>query len=167
MLKIAITLVHKYSDSENEAQILGILDLVERVTDTHEEFDSDGNSLGFFDTYHYEITGLGIPHEVRFYHVVPYGVTPPSNLDWLDGHKVYYGPEYQMNEKTFFDWGLKRGTDHGADVSLYVEDVFKLDFKKVLRKLEKVADKADKTEFVQETGAKIANVEYFKKGGLR
>ena len=162
-MKIAITLVHNHSDSENEAQIDTILGLVERITDTH----TDPESGEDFFTYHYEIKGLGVPHEVRFYHVVPFGVTKPSNLDQLDGHKVFYGPEFQMVDKTFFDWGLKRGVDNGADVSLYLEAISKLDFKKMLSKLEKVADKSDKTEFVQDTAGKIANVEYFKKGGLR
>ena len=166
-MKIAITLLHNESDAENEAQISTILGLIDRVTDTHEEFDSEGISQGFFDTYHYEFKNFGIPHEVRFYHIVPFGFDRPSNMDELDGHKVYYGPEFADTQKTYFDWGLKRGTDHGADVSIFVEDLSKLDFKKLLPNLEKVKDKQDPTEFLQETGAKIANVEYMKKGGLK
>lgn len=162
-MKIAITLVHNKTDAQNEAQIDTVLGLVERLTNTN----TDPETGEEFSTYHYEITGLGIPHEVRFYHVVPFGVNKPSNLDELDGHKVFYGPEYQMVEKTFFDWGLKRGVDHGAEVSLYLEDLSKLDFKKILSKLQKVANKTDKTEFVQDAGGKIANLEYFKKGGLK
>lgn len=162
-MKIAITLVHNKSDAENEAQISTILGLVDRIADTH----VDPETQEEFYTYHYEIKDLGVDHEVRFYHVVPYGVTKPSNLDELDGHKVYYGPEYQAIDKTYFDWGLKRGVDQGAEVSLYLEDLSKLDFKKMLSKLQKVADKADKTEFVQDDGGKIANLEYFRKGGLK
>lgn len=163
MLKLAVTLLHDKSDSENEAQIDTILGLVERITDTHTNPDT-GES---FDTYHYEIKGLGIPHEVRFYHIVPFGKNRPSNMDQLDGHKVIYGPEFQMGEKTFFNWGLKRGTDHGAEVSIYVEDLSKVDFKALLPQLQDVASKQTTTEFLQRTGCKIANVEYMKKGGLK
>ena len=162
-MKIAVTLVHNKSDKENEAQIKAVLALVDKVVDTNVDQETGAEFL----TNHYEFKDFGIPHEVNFYHIVPYGINRPSNLDQLDGHKVIYGSEFQMNEKTFFDWGLKRGTDHGADVSIYVEDINKLNFKQLLPKFEKIKDKQDPTEFLQESGAKIANVEYIKKGGLK
>lgn len=167
MLKIAITLVHRYSDAKNKAQIDTVLGLVDRITDTHEEFNDKGEVIGAFDTYHYEFKNFGIPHEVRFYQIVPYGKVQPQNFFALDSYNVLYGPEFASVEKTYFDWGLKRGTDHGADVSIYVEDLSKLDFKNLIPKLQQVENKANPAEFLQETGAKIANIEYMKKGGLR
>ena len=196
MLKLAITLLHDKTNTVNENRISTILGMLTKHEQTTTEMVSDrifkevqkvrkDSATGVetpyteleetatpeyeasFTTYYYTINAIDIPHEVRFYHVVPFGINRPSNMDELDGHKVIYGPEFQMVEKTFFDWGLKRGTDHGADVSIYVEDLSKLDFKKLLPKLEKVKDKQDPTEFLQEAGAKIANVEYMKKGGLK
>lgn len=183
MLRLAITLVHNKSNAENEAQISTILGLVDRHTQESTETVRDRTIVenkegtteevlgpeyqATFYTYYYTFKAITEPHEVRFYHVVPHGKAIPSNIDQLDGAKVYYGPEFADTEKTYFDWGLKRGTNNGADVSIYVEDLSKLDFKKLLPKMEKVKDKQDPTEFLQEAGAKIANVEYFKKGGLR
>lgn len=196
MLKLAITLLHNKSDAENEAQISTILGLVDRHTTESTEMVRDRifkdvevtttdpetgeevitteqqESLGeeyqaTFYTYYYTFKDFGIPHEVRFYHVVPHGVNRPANLDELDGQKVIYGDDFPMVEKTFFDWGLKRGTDHGAEVSIFVEDLSKLNFKSLIPKLQYISDKNDPRSFSQETGAKIASVEYMKKGGLR
>lgn len=167
-MKIAVTLVHNKPD--NEAQIDTILSLVKRVTDTitQDQVDEEGNVTGqeSFDVYHYEFTDLKISHEVRFYHIVPFGVTKPANLDQLDGHKVFYGPEDQdKGETRFFNWGLKRGTDHGAEISLYLEDVSKLKPKDLAKTLEKLVDKDDKTEFSEETCGKLATVKLLKEVG--
>lgn len=167
-MKIAVTLVHNKPD--NEAQIDAVLSLVKRVTDTvtQDQVDEEGNVTGqeSFDIYHYEFTDLTIPHEVRFYHVVPFGVPRPANLDQLDGHKVLYGPEDQDKTETrFFNWGLKRGTDHGADISLYLEDVSKLKPKDLAKTLGKLTDKADKTEFSEETCGKFATVKLLREVG--
>lgn len=126
-MKIAVTLIHNKTPQENEAQIASLLSLVTRVatTVTEDQFDEEGNLIGqaSFEVYHYEFTGFGVPHEVRFYHVVPYGVTIPTNLDLLDGYKVFYGPEDQDKAgPRFFNWGLKRGIDQGSDISCYLLD---------------------------------------------
>lgn len=161
-MKIAVTLVHNKTPQENEAQIDALLQLVERVTDTL----TDEETGEQFDVYHYQFTDLATPHEVRFYHVVPFGVDRPANLDELDGHKVLYGPEDQdKGETRFFNWGLKRGTDHGAEISLYLEDASKLKPKDLAKTLEKLLDKADKTEFVEDASGKLATVRILKEVG--
>ena len=163
-MKLAVTLVHNKPD--NEAQIATMLSLVTRITDTHEEFDQDGNVVGSFETYHYEFNDLAIPHEVKFYHVVPFGIDRPSNLDELDGHKVLYGIEDQdKGETRFFNWGLKRGTDHGADLSIYIEDVDQFSPKTLASSLTKLVSKNDSTEFVEDPSCKIATVKLLKEVG--
>lgn len=167
-MNIAITLVHNKSDQENIDQINTLKALLTEVTDGPFTNPETGDS---WTTIHHEITGLGTPHTVKVYQVVPYGVTPPPNRGELQsGGIVYYGAgdeDKTGNHPRFFNWGLKRGVDNGADVSLCIEDLSKLDFKKMLKKLQRVADKADPAEFEQDESGKIANLAFLKKGGLK
>jgi hypothetical protein len=122
MIRLGLILIHNKGANANEAQITKVLQGVTKVTDTHTEFDSEGNPVGTFDTYHYEITGLGFAHEARFYQVVPQGVTRPPNLDLLDSWKVFFGPDQPSHNRRFFNWALKRAVDQGADAVIYIDD---------------------------------------------
>lgn len=167
-MKLAITITHNKTDAENEAQITALLPLVTKITDLNPEFDEQGNQIGSFETYHYELKGLNIPHEVRFYQVVPFGVTPPPSLYKLDSHKVFYGKgdeDKTGDHPRFFNWGLKRGTDNGADISLYLEDASKFDPAKIMAMLEKLANKADPTEFAENVSGKLATLRLLKEVG--
>lgn len=118
-MKIAVTIVHNKTPEQNEAQIAALLPLVEQITDTY----TDPESGETFAAYHYELKTLALDHEVRFYQVIPHGVTPPPNLYDLDSAKVFYGPEdAQRGAPRFFNWGLKRGIDQGADIVVYLAD---------------------------------------------
>lgn len=162
-MNIAITVVSNKTDAENEAQIDALLGMVSKVSETitQDQFDEEGNVIGqeSFEVYHYEFTNLSIPHEVKFYHVVPYGVNKPANLDQLDGHKVFYGEgDQDKGELRFINWGLKRGTDQGADISLYLEDVSQLNPKTLRQTFEDLKSKTNKKEFAEVDCGKLVTL---------
>lgn len=166
-MNIALVIVHNQGDQGNFDQIEALKNLITRVTDHHEELNEEG-ALMEYDTYHYEINNLGVEQTLRCYQIFPYGVTPPSNKDDIDSHKVYYGAgdeDKTGDHPRFFNWGLKRATDYGADLVIHLEDHRKLDFKKLLSKLQKVADKNDTTEFVEDQSCKISSLKLLKQVG--
>lgn len=161
-LKLSITVVHDKTPQENEAQLRALLPLVVKITDPHTDPDTGET----FDTYHYQLAGLSVPHEVRFYQVLPYGVAQPPSFYLLDSHNVLYGPEdAQKGKARFFNWGLKRGADHGADVSLYLEDAGAFDPAGLEKTLEKLADKADAAEYAEHASGKLATAKLLKDVG--
>lgn len=145
-MTIAITLVHNKTPEENEAQISALLTHVVKVGEEVSwdepvldengqpvtELDGEGNPVVQTETktatvYHYEFANLARDHRVLFFQVVPYGVDRPANYDELmqaDGcGGVLYGPEdANLRPSRFANWGLKRGVDRGADLSIYLED---------------------------------------------
>lgn len=163
-MNIAIVITHNKGDLANQAQIESIKGLVTRITD----INTDPESGETFETYHYEINNLGVPHELRIYQIVPFGVNVPPNFYELDSHNVLYraGDEDKTGDHPrFFNWGMKRGTDYGAEVVIHLEDVSKLDFKKLLPKLQKLSDQADKTEYVEDAACKVGTVKLLKDVG--
>lgn len=168
MLKLAITLTHNKSDQANIDQIEALKPLIKRITDTHTEYDSDGNAVGTFDTYHYELKGLGLPHELRCYQIVPYGVTPPPNFYDIDSHNVLYraGDEDKTGDHPrFFNWGLKRATDYGAEAVIHLENVGKFNIHDLPFKLTQAIDPSDKTEFIEDAASKITTLKLLKEVG--
>lgn len=162
-MKIAITLVHNKTDAQNEAQLQAILPLIEQIEDVHDELDENGQVIGQYSTFHYQIKALPIEHEVRFYQVIPHGVTHPPSLDLLDSHKVFYGPEDSSKGETrFFNWGLKRGTDHGADLSVYLADPVALTQTKLRNALSLLKND---TEYVETAWGKIGTLKLLKQVG--
>ena len=156
MVRLAITLVHNKSSQQNFDQIEALLPLVTKVTETIPRYDDQGVQVGTYEIYHYEITNLQIPHTVRFYQVIPHGVTPPSNLYQLDSAKVFYGPEdADKGETRFFNWGLKRGTDQGADISIYLHNPQQLTRAKLRSALNRMVNN---TELVDTLWCKVASV---------
>lgn len=165
-MKIAITLVHNKTDSQNSAQIEVLKSFLKTVEDVPFLDEETGET---WTTFHQELTDLSTPHEVRIYQVIPFGVTPPANRNDINsGGIVYYGKGDEDkigNHPRFFNWELKRGTDNGADLSIYLEDVSKFDVAKLEEKLVKLADKDDGTEFAEDVYGKIGTKKLLREVG--
>lgn len=167
-MNIAIVLVHNKSDVENTAQIETLKPLIEIQKETFDEYDEEGNIIGQFTKNYYTIKGLTLEHRATFFQIIPFGVTPPVNLYDIDSHKVFYGvgdEDKTGDHPRFFNWGLKRGTDHGADICIYLEDHKKFNISKLLSKIAKLSSKTDKTEFVEEATCKIGTLKMLKEVG--
>src|SRR3990167_1633589 len=91
MLKIAIILVHNKSDKENFNQIETVKPFIEKVTFLIDVLDEQGDVIGQEEHYYYKVKDLNIDHEIKFYQIIPFGVTSPANLYDIDSHKVFYG----------------------------------------------------------------------------
>jgi len=114
-MELGFTLTHNLGTLGNAAQITRMLTLITPVV---ELIDGEDTVLPVYDL-------TGTLHRVRFYQVVPFGVTPPENLDSLNSHKVFYKARDEDKVGThprFYNWGLKRGTDYGAQAVVYVTD---------------------------------------------
>lgn len=163
-MKISITLVHNRSDQENIDQINVLKPLLNTVEDIHDEFNENGEVIGQFSTFHQEFIGLDIPHEVKVYQVIPFGVIPPPNrYDINSGGIVEYGKgdEDKVGQHPrFFNWGAKRGIDQGAEISLYLDDVSKLNVNALRATLNA------KPHFKEEQFGKVISKEEFGKGQL-
>lgn len=168
-MNLAITLVHNKSDQENVAQIVALKSLIETNEEFFDEYDEQGNVVGSYTSPFYTLKGLNIEHRVKFLQIVPFGVTQPPNLYQIDSHKVFYakGDEDKTGDHPrFFNWGLKRGTDLGADISLYIDNYKSFDIKKLATKLQKLYDKNDTTEYIEDGSCKAGTVKLIKEVGL-
>jgi len=166
MANIAIVLTHNKSSKENFNQIEAIKPLVKRITDTNEGEDEEGNPTTF-DTYHYEMEGLN-GYEVRFFQIVPFGVDRPENMNDIDSHNVIYGlgdEDKVADHPRFFNWGLKRATDYGAEAVIHVEDYKKFSVTDLAFQFNTLIDPNDKTEFVEDEAVKITSVSLLKEVG--
>lgn len=154
MIHLSVVLVHNKEDLANYDQIDALDLLLDKNEDVHDILDEEGNPTGeTYSTYHYEFKDLTTPHQVKVLQIVPYGVSIPKNIDKLDSHKVFYrkGDEDKTGDHPrFFNWGLKRGVDLGADVVFQLGDVEKLDITAIESQISKLADKTDTTEFVED-----------------
>lgn len=162
-MKIAITLIHNKSNIENEAQITTLKSLLTEVVDGPFIDPSTGE---IWTTIHHELIGLDIPHEIKVYQVIPYGITPPVNRgDVQSGNVVYFGAgdeDKVGNHPRFFNWGIKRGTDNGAEINIYLEDISKFNIQSLKVKLQ------SKPDFSEEPFGKIVSANLLKtKGQLR
>lgn len=177
-MKIAITLVHNKTPEENEAQIDTMLGLVTEHTELLDGEDDEGNTVpGAFQRHYYTINGLEIPHEVSFYHVIPfqpdnnsqpYKAVLPENLYSLKGYNVQYGrgDEDKIGDHPrFFNWGLKRGTDYGAEAVLHVEDVSKFAPEDLSFQLTELIDPEQKTELVKTPAGTMSSLKLLKEAG--
>ena len=113
MVKLAIVLTHNKTDAENISQIDTLKALLTEVVDGPFLNEETGET---WTTIHHEIIGLGIPHEVKVYQIIPFGVTlPPNRYEFNSGGMVYYGAgdeDKTGDHPRFFNWGLKRATDY-------------------------------------------------------
>lgn len=173
MIHLALTLIHNKSELENEEQIVTLSTLLQEqfVTVTDEE----GNEEQVFS--HYTLSGLALPHEVKIYQIVPfqpdnksepYEAIKPANLSLLHSHNVYYGKgdeDMVGDHPRFFNWGLKRGTDYGAEAVVYLEDPQKLDFEALAASLNSLVDPDDKYEYVEDEACKVTSANLLKEIG--
>jgi len=114
-MELAFILVHNLGALANAAQITTMMTLITPVV---ELIDGEDTVMPVYDL-------IGTLHRVRFYQVVPFGVETPANLDALNSHKVWYkaGDEDKVSDHPrFYNWGLKRGTDYGAQTVVYITD---------------------------------------------
>lgn len=194
-MNISICLIHNKSDKENEKQIDALLPLIEKHTQDHEEEvqdrtytdveedyidvnDRPGKRIvrqevlgkpytATFQSYYYTLQGLP-DYEVKFFQIIPFGVTPPPNLDQIDSHKVWYGEgdsDKQGDHPRFFNWAVKRGTDYGAEIVLYMDDVKKLSIDDLAIELNTLADPNVKTEFIKNVSGKQITVKALREKG--
>ena len=165
-MKLSITLVHNKNDKQNEAQITALKELLLEVVDGPFLNEETGEE---WTTIHHELKGLPFPHEVKIYQVIPYGVTPPQNRYEINsGGIVQYGEG--DNDKTgdhsrFFNWGFKRGSDNGAEISIHIEDIKKFNVDDLAIQINSLIDPEDKHEYAENQGAKIVTLKLIKKLG--
>jgi len=177
-MKIAITLVHNKSDAENAAQIESMFSLVTEQTELIDGTDDEGNVIiGAFERHFYTLNDLGIPHEIEFFHVIPfqpknlsdpYIAVLPSNLSLLKGRNVQYGKgdEDKIGDHPrFYNWGLKRATDYGAEAVIHMEDYKKFSVADLAFQLNTLIDPNDKTEFLEDKAVKITTLDLLKEVG--
>jgi hypothetical protein len=139
MVRLAIILIFNKGDAINQAQIETLKQGITKVTDPHDELDENGNVVGIVNTYHYEITNLGVEHELRFYFVLPQGVSKPSNWNDIDAWRVEFGPDQPSHTRRFFNWAIKRSVDHGADAVIYIDDHTQLTLARLKNALQTLA----------------------------
>lgn len=152
-MQIAVTIIHNKSDVENFNQIELVKQFIEEVRESY--IDENGEQHNIL--LGYKVKGLTLDHIVRFFQIVPFGVTPPSNLYDIDSHKVFYGKGDEDkigSHPRFFNWGLKRGTDYGADISIYLDNILQFNTRGAVQALQKLTGD---TELVETTFGKIAS----------
>jgi len=161
MINLAIVLVHNKGTVENRAQIDLLKSLIERQTIINSDFDENGLEIGTFESYYYTL--IGLPNRVIFLQVFPFGVTPPSNKNVIDSYGVFYGiGDESKTEPRFFNWGLKRATDYGADVVLQIDDMSKFDTTDLLDKLNTLTSPDNLMEFIETAYGKIMTVKLLR-----
>lgn len=165
-MNISITLVHNKTDAENEAQIQALSSHLKQVTSGTFTDPSTGQT---YTITHHEIKNLNISHQVKVYQVIPYGVTPPPSRYLINsGGLVYYGNDNtdKIGEHPrFFNWGLKRGTDNGADISIYLTDVSQFSAQKLSGHITAITKTPDPTGFIEDAYGKVATLKVLKTVG--
>ncbi len=176
-MNIAIVLTHNKAD--NEAQIATLKSLLTKVTvplfnttytDKGEEvqtpiLDEQGVQKQGFT--HYTLD-LPFPHKVSVYQIVPFGVDRPTGYKDLVSHNVLYGvgdEDKTGDHPRFFNWGLKRGTDYGADITVHIEDMAKFSVEDLAIQLNTIIDPNTKEEYLDDESVKLASVTLLKETG--
>lgn len=171
-MNIAIVVVHNKTQKENYNQIEFLKQYLVKIIDHHTVTNEDG-SIFEYDTYHYEINDLqGV--NVKIYQVLPFqpdnisdpyeGVWP-TNANDIDSHKVAYGKDNQEmtgDHPRFFNWGLKRGTDYGADIVVYLDDYKKLNTLELQTSLELISNKNNNIGFIEKQSNLISSAKLIK-----
>lgn len=162
-LALAIVLVHNKSDQENIDQIDAARSLVNEIAEIQFQEDT-GEQV---PKYRYVLKGAGEEVEVKFFQVVPFGVTPPTNLYSIRSPKVFYGKgdeDKTGSHPRFFNWGVKRATSSGADITLYLEDAKTITPGRIRAEIAKTTNGGD---FVDAVFGKIASKRLSRVGELR
>lgn len=172
MTKVAVVIVHNKTDAENQAQIVALNNLLEPQFISVPELDEQGNQIGTSQQFsHYTVKNLTqIEHQVFVYQIVPYQPTntsnpyeaiKPANISLLRSHNVYYGKNDVDKvgvHPRFFNWGLKRSTDYGADVIIYLQEPESLTTTRVRNALGRLTND---TELIEESWGKIVTKKLF------
>lgn len=173
-MKLALTLVHNKTPQENEAQIELLKDYISPVGETI--FDEESKQNKFIFKY-YTVNGFNISHELHVYQIVPfqpenttdpYVATLPSNFYSIYSHNVQYGKNDKDKLGThprFFNWSLKRGTDYGADVVIYLENLQAVNINRLKNKVQMLFDEANNTEYIEESFGKLCSRKLLKEVG--
>ncbi len=117
---IGTVLVHNKTDKENQAQVDELFSKVTLNKQIIPQFDENGKQLEDAVQEFYTYNDIKEEHEVRFYHMIPFGFTPPSNIDLLNGESVLYcaqnpNPDLKTN-------GSSRIVQLGADYCTLISD---------------------------------------------
>lgn len=164
-MNIAIIITHNKSDQDNFDQIEAIKSVVETVTETKTNYDFNGNPVGTYEVSHYEIKNLGVAHEVKFYQILPFGANKPSNFLSLDSHNVLYGKgdeDKKGDHPRFFNWGLKRATDYGADIVIHLEDHTKFSVGTLASALATLTNVNNKLDYLETPASKLTTLDLLK-----
>lgn len=169
MLQIAIVLTNNKSDEENIAQIEFFKPLIEKQIEYHPEVtDPRGKVYEAYDTYYYTIKGFVLPHEVHFYQIFPFSVKLPANKDDIDSYKVYYGAgdeDKTGDHSRFYNWGLKRATDYGAEIVVHVDNYKDFSVDDLPFKVNTLVDPVDTTDLIDEISGKYSTVRLLRRVG--
>lgn len=166
-MNLAIVIVHNKTDLENVEQINTIDSLLTKITDTHILHKKNGEIEKTFYTYHYEFKEIP-DAQVKIYQIVPYGVPIPSNFDLLDSHKVIYGAgdeDKTGDHPRFFNWGLKRATDYGADLVLHWDGKTSIDILELKKQIPQLIDKYNKKEYLESNFGQITTAKLLETVG--
>jgi len=120
-VNVGLVLVHNRGVVGNAAQIAFVTNRTElRYFDTGvPDPDNPGQTI---KRPYRVIIALARPHELVCFQVVPQGVARPANMDKIEpSFKVLYGPDQPSHTRRFFNWGLKRATDYGAEVVAFLD----------------------------------------------
>lgn len=170
-MNIAIVLVHNKTPKKNEEQIDTLLSHLSEVRlplfeEDKPVLDDEGNQKTYFS--HYILNNLDIDHVVNVYQIVPfqpenksepYEAERPSNFNKLYSHNVLYGrgdEDKVGDHPRFFNWGLKRATDFGADIVISIDDISKF----VPERIKTVSK-----DYVEDTGVKFATSRLLEEKG--
>lgn len=169
-MKIALVLIHNKSVEQNFAQIEALKSMVSVVEEYIDGSDDAGNIIPqAFKRRVFSLIGLGIPHELEVLHIVPYQpdnssdpykAILPANFYDLNTRNVQYGrgdEDKVGNHPRFFNWGLKRGTDSGSEITVYIEDITKFTVAKLKKKVASILDTSDSTEYAEDTFGKVGS----------
>ena len=145
-MNIALILTHNKPDNFKQIEDLKVwLELKERV---------------FEEGITYYYTFKNNPnHEIHVYQISPHGVEPPANLYDIDSRKVFYGKgdeDKAADHPRFFNWGLKRAADYGADIAIHLEGKLNL---------EKLFTDVNKGDFVETEYGKISTAKLLREVG--
>lgn len=181
-MNIAIVLTHNKGDKANSQQVDTLKTLLQEVlvplfnTKTNDKGESvevpilDEQGIQKQGFSHYILTDLPLPHTVKVYQIIPFGVIPPPNrYEVNSGGLVYYGKgdeDKVGDHPRFWNWGLKRGTDGGGEVVVQIEDMKKFDVDDLAVELNSLIDPEDPHELVEDPSSKIASLKLLKEVGL-
>jgi hypothetical protein len=117
---IAFVLVHDGTNLSNRQQIQALSTLIETHADNLGNDPDTGEPV--IDRY-YTILGVTPSHRAIFLQVIPQGVQVPNNLRLIDSYNVYYGADQPSHNRRFFNWGIKRAIELGADAVALIQNV--------------------------------------------